>query len=143
MVFKDLGEHELDNLAIELLPLINKHKVVVFEGEMGAGKTTFIKSICQKLGYTGLVNSPTYALANAYETENQKKIWHFDFYRIKSEEEAYDIGFEEYLYGGDICLIEWPSKVETLLPVNKLEIKILINQNNTRTINTKVYEPKR
>jgi tRNA threonylcarbamoyladenosine biosynthesis protein TsaE len=143
MVFKDLGEHELDNLAIELLPLIIKHKVVVFEGEMGAGKTTFIKSICQKLGYTGLVNSPTYALANAYETENQKKIWHFDFYRIKSEEEAYDMGFEEYLYGGDICLIEWPSKVETLLPVTKLEIKILINQNNTRTIKTKVYEPKR
>jgi tRNA threonylcarbamoyladenosine biosynthesis protein TsaE len=143
MVFKDLGEHELDNLAIELLPLIINHKVVVFEGEMGAGKTTFIKSICQKLGYTGLVNSPTYALANAYETENQKKIWHFDFYRIKSEEEAYDMGFEEYLYGGDICLIEWPSKVETLLPVTKLEIKILINQNNTRTIKTKVYEPKR
>lgn len=143
MIFEHIGEHNLDDLAQELLPLINKYKVVIFEGEMGAGKTTFIKSICQKLGYAGLVNSPTYALVNAYETENQKKIWHFDFYRIKNEEEAYDIGFEEYLYGGDICLIEWPSKVETLLPENKLEIKILINQNNTRTIKTKVYEPKR
>src|SRR6478735_9033417 len=98
--------------------------VVIFEGEMGAGKTTFIKAICRELGVTEAVSSPTFSLVNEYEGRDGKRIYHFDFYRLNEEREALDIGIYDYLDSGNLCLIEWPSRIENLLPENLLEVNI-------------------
>ncbi|NLR94816.1 MULTISPECIES: tRNA (adenosine(37)-N6)-threonylcarbamoyltransferase complex ATPase subunit type 1 TsaE [Flammeovirga] len=108
--------------------------VWLFEGEMGAGKTTLIKAICDELGVLDHVNSPTFALVNEYMTNDADTVYHFDMYRIKDEMEAFDIGFEEYLYSQNLCLIEWPSKVERLLPDDCTEISITTIDENSREI---------
>lgn len=112
--------------------------VVLFEGEMGAGKTTFIKAICRELGVTDSVSSPTFSIVNEYESSNGKRIYHFDFYRIKDESEALDIGFYEYLDSGNLCLIEWPSKVENLLPEHCLLVEITSGEAEERIITLKL-----
>ena len=105
----------------------NKHKkVVAFYGEMGAGKTTFIKAVCRQMGVKDNTASPTFSLINEYRTSTGEKIYHFDFYRIKNEAEALDIGVEEYFYSGNYCFIEWPEKIESLLPENCLKVKISV-----------------
>ena len=111
-----------------------KFKIVLFNGDMGSGKTTLIKEICRKLGVVELTNSPTFSLVNEYLTASGESLFHFDFYRINNEEEAYDIGIEEYLYSGNWCFIEWPEKVENLLPLDTVVIQLTINRDNTRTI---------
>jgi len=93
-----------------------KHKVICFEGDMGAGKTTFIKGLVKELGSVDDVTSPTFSLVNEYDTTNHEKIYHFDFYRIEEEEEALDIGLDDYLYSGYYCLIEWPNKITNFVP---------------------------
>lgn len=98
--------------------------IVAFFGEMGSGKTTLISEICTQEGVVQTPSSPTFALVNGYTTDDNRNIYHFDFYRIKRIEEAYDFGYEEYFYGGDLCLIEWPELIETLLPEDTLKIKI-------------------
>ncbi|MBN4066136.1 tRNA (adenosine(37)-N6)-threonylcarbamoyltransferase complex ATPase subunit type 1 TsaE, partial [Candidatus Amoebophilus asiaticus] len=103
----------------------------LFYGELGVGKTTFIKAICSKLGVTDLVNSPTFAIVNEYQGE--EPIYHLDFYRIKNENEVYDIGFEEYLKNGYYCFIEWPSRINNLLPENAVRVYIT-NESGVRTI---------
>lgn len=100
------------------------HKVILFFGEMGAGKTTFIKSLAKKLGVENTTSSPTFSLVNEYQDSNQNPVYHFDVYRLKTEAEAYDMGIDEYLYSGHWCLIEWPEKIPTLIPNEHSVIKI-------------------
>lgn len=113
----------------DLIPIVREisthfqHKIILFEGEMGAGKTTFIKALVKEIGSSDEVSSPTFSLVNEYEIPNGK-IFHFDLYRIKSEEEALDFGIEEYLDSGNLCLIEWPDKIRNLLPEKFHQIKI-------------------
>lgn len=120
--------------------LVNKfpdHRVFAFYGKMGAGKTTFIQAVCRELGTPDNVTSPTFALINEYKTETGDSVFHFDFYRIKNLEEAYDLGYEDYFYSGSYCLIEWPEKIETLLPQNYVEVKIEVQENGYRYISAK------
>ena len=118
--------------SIEELPALASNitkaysnKVIAFYGDMSAGKTTFIKYLCKELGVEpSLVNSPTYAIINEYEAQGDQLIFHFDFYRIKDETEAYDMGYENYFYSNHYCFIEWPEKIANLLPENLLQIHI-------------------
>ncbi|GET46749.1 tRNA (adenosine(37)-N6)-threonylcarbamoyltransferase complex ATPase subunit type 1 TsaE [Capnocytophaga felis] len=105
---------EIDKIAQQIIPLLSS-KIVIFEGSMGMGKTTLIKSLVKALGINDVVASPTFGLVNHYESDDNT-VYHFDFYRIEREEEAFDIGFEEYLYSGAWCFIEWAERVSTYLP---------------------------
>ena len=124
---------ELPDAAKQLLAFSSGEKIFLFEGHMGAGKTTLIKVICDTLGVEDRASSPTYSLVNEYESP-QGKIFHFDFFRIKDETEAYDLGFEEYLYSGNYCFIEWPGKIESLWPENYIEVVIDQAEGQKRTI---------
>lgn len=115
--------NELNSAAKALLSFSGEEQIFIFEGEMGAGKTTFIKALCEELGVTANVSSPTFSIVNEYEA-GDKTIYHFDFYRIKNLQEAYDIGYEEYFYSGNICLIEWPERVAELLPESYIKVEI-------------------
>ena len=97
---------------------------IIIIGYMGAGKTTFIKAICEELGVDDVVTSPTFAIVNEYVTEEGESVYHFDFYRIKKLEEAYDIGFENYFDSGNLCLIEWPEMIEPLMPEKYIRVEI-------------------
>ncbi|WP_062054785.1 tRNA (adenosine(37)-N6)-threonylcarbamoyltransferase complex ATPase subunit type 1 TsaE [Aquimarina longa] len=123
---------ELPDVAKKVVSNITD-KVLLFRAEMGVGKTTLIKEICKHLGVKDVISSPTYALVNEYDSTNGL-IYHFDFYRIKDEEEAYDIGFEEYLDSGAWIFIEWPEKISELLPKNSVDIKIDIVDNEKRIL---------
>lgn len=129
---------DLKQAATELLVFAGNEKMFIFEGDMGAGKTTFIKAICLALGVTDLVSSPTFSIVNEYLSPNGS-IYHFDFYRIKNLQEAYDIGYEDYFYSGDICLIEWPEKIAELLPSTYIKVQIKIaNETGRRITFTKI-----
>lgn len=125
---------ELNKASKEFIQLIGNHKVFAFNGEMGAGKTTFIKAICRTLGVEENITSPTFSLVNEYFTNSGETIYHFDCYRLKNIEEAYDIGTEEYLYSGNLCFIEWPDRIESLLPNNSINVEIKVIDNNKREI---------
>lgn len=99
-------------------------KVFAFYGKMGAGKTTFIKALCEVLGVKDVITSPTFAIINEYTDGNNNPIYHFDFYRIKKLEEVYDMGYEDYFYSGNLCLLEWPELVEDILPENVIKVTI-------------------
>ena len=126
--------NEIKTVAKTILDFGQKTPVWIFEGQMGAGKTTLIKAICDVLIVTSHVQSPTYSLVNEYVTKQGKNIYHFDFYRIKNEEEAMDIGVEDYLYSGEKCFIEWPSKITNLLPTKYLKIEIKVEDGGGREI---------
>jgi len=115
---------ELDKVAQEIVDFAKDKKIWLFEGEMGAGKTTLIKAICNYLKVVDVVNSPTFSIVNEYKSSNEETFYHFDFYRLKGEDEALDIGVEEYFDSGSVCFIEWPSKISEVLPEDKLVIKI-------------------
>lgn len=125
---------ELKVAAKELITAFSNDRVFAFYGKMGAGKTTFIQSVCRALGSDDNVTSPTFALINEYNTADFDSIFHFDFYRIKDIEEAYDLGYEDYIYSGSYCLIEWPEMIESLLPEKMVEVKIEVQEDNTRLI---------
>jgi len=125
---------EIGKAAEDFLSQIGERKVFAFHGEMGAGKTTFIKALCLAMGVDENITSPTFALINEYETPTDKLIYHFDCYRLKDLREAYDIGAEEYFYSGNYCFIEWPEKIEDLLPLDTVEISIRVVEKNKRTI---------
>lgn len=110
------------------------NKTLLFYGEMGVGKTTLIKELAKKLGVTDMISSPTFSIVNEYRLDDDK-LYHFDFYRLNTEEEALDIGVEDYFYSGHWNFIEWPEKVKNLLPLESTKINITTNKNGSRTIN--------
>lgn len=115
--------------------VLGRTSVVAFYGKMGAGKTTFIKAVCEELGVTDVVNSPTFSIVNEYRAdESGELVYHFDFYRINRIEEAYDLGYEDYFYSGAICLIEWPELVEELLPADAVRVEVAEQADGSRTI---------
>jgi tRNA threonylcarbamoyladenosine biosynthesis protein TsaE len=129
-------ENELEKVSSILVDLATEYPVVAFRGDLGAGKTTLIKNMCNLLGLKEAVNSPTFSIVNEYKLVENKSVFHFDFYRLESEEEAYDIGVEDYFYEGNLCLIEWPSKIESLWPEKRIEVYIEIaNKGREFTIN--------
>lgn len=115
---------EIGEAARLFTDAIGKRRVFAFNGKMGAGKTTFIKALCQHLGVQDAINSPTFAIVNEYADGEGDPIFHFDFYRLKNLGEAYDMGCEEYFYSGNLCLIEWPEMVEPLLPQDAVNVQI-------------------
>jgi tRNA threonylcarbamoyladenosine biosynthesis protein TsaE len=125
---------DLPELADQLISFADDLNIWLFDGDMGAGKTTLIKAVCEALNVLDQMNSPTFALVNEYLTGQDDLVYHFDFYRIDSEKEAFDIGVEEYFQSGYICLIEWPAKIPTLLPDQYLKIAIVLNEDGSRTI---------
>ena len=123
---------DLPKVADLVLESLNGRNVVAFFAPMGAGKTTLISTLMETLGSEDIVTSPTFALVNQYYTSEREPVYHFDFYRINSINEAFDLGYEEYFYSGDLCLVEWPEKVEQLLPDDTMVVKIEILDENTR-----------
>jgi tRNA threonylcarbamoyladenosine biosynthesis protein TsaE len=115
---------QLEEIAGHLLQKYAGQRVFAFYGTMGAGKTTFIKAICKQLSVRDIVNSPTFAIVNEYLRKNDSSIYHFDLYRLKSWREMLDIGYEDYFYSGNYCLIEWPEKVENLLPGDTIRVEL-------------------
>jgi ATPase, YjeE family len=120
--------------AKKFIQSIGHNTVFAFHGEMGAGKTTFIKAICEELGVKDVINSPSFAIINEYLAADGKMIYHFDLYRIKQLQEAYDFGCEDYLYSGNLCFIEWPEKIDSLLPSDTVDVTISVNDDDTRTV---------
>ncbi|MBR2262188.1 MAG: tRNA (adenosine(37)-N6)-threonylcarbamoyltransferase complex ATPase subunit type 1 TsaE [Paludibacteraceae bacterium] len=110
--------------AKEFITAMGEKKVFLFYGSMGAGKTTFIRAICEELGVKESINSPTFAIINEYKSGVGEPIFHFDFYRINKEEEAFDFGYEDYFYSGNLCFVEWPEKIENLLPEDAVKVTI-------------------
>ena len=124
----------IDAAAKEFAAALGENRIVAFYGSMGAGKTTFISALCRHFGVEDDVCSPTFTIVNEYRAADGDSIFHFDFYRIDSLKEAVVIGFEEYLYSGSLCLIEWPEKVEQLLPEETLKVKITATGDESRII---------
>lgn len=126
------GLSALQDTAKELLDTYPEERIFALYGAMGAGKTTFIKAMCRALGSQDNITSPSFALINEYTAPNGLLIYHFDFYRIKKIEEAYDLGYEDYIYSGNYCFIEWPEMIQDLLPGGIIEIKIQETQDGAR-----------
>ena len=124
----------IDEAAGEFLMKKPANMVVALYGEMGAGKTTFTKALCKVLGVVDGVNSPTFNLINEYRTDKGEIVYHFDFYRINKLEEAFDIGFEEFIESGNLCIIEWPEKIEQILPSDTLRVKISVLKDGSREL---------
>lgn len=124
---------DLDGIAGEILSLAPEARIFALHGEMGVGKTTLVKHFCRKLGVTDLVNSPTFSIVNEYAGRHGIRIFHFDFYRINKQEEIYDMGYEEYFFSGEYCFIEWPEKLQFLLPVDSVRI-FMEDRNGERNI---------
>ena len=129
--------------ARQFVSQIGDHRVFAFYGTMGAGKTTFIKAVCEELGVSDVITSPTFAIVNEYTISNHKvqsskfkvqSIYHFDFYRIKKLEEVYDMGFEDYFYSGALCFIEWPELIEEVLPEDAVKVTITEQPDGSRTV---------
>ena len=125
--------NELPEVADAVIEALDGRSVVVFRGEMGAGKTTLIREILARLGSEDNVTSPTFAIVNQYTTADCRPVYHFDFYRIDRIEEAYDFGYEEYFYSGDLCLVEWPEEIEELLPDDVMTVRITADTEEERT----------
>ena len=130
--------------SLEDLPIVAKNiiasvknKTLLFYGQMGVGKTTLIKEICKQLKVIDNISSPTFSLVNEYQTSTMDKIFHFDFYRITDEEEALDMGIEDYFYNNDWCLVEWPENIKNLLPLEAVEIHLTILANDKRNLSIK------
>jgi tRNA threonylcarbamoyladenosine biosynthesis protein TsaE len=126
------GLVELPKAASEVISFTRNYHILLFYGDMGAGKTTLIKSLCEQLGVTDVVTSPTFSIVNEYI--GAEKIYHFDFYRLKNQAEALDLGYEEYFYSGAYCFIEWPEKIPDLLPDHYIRVDIKVVDDNARQI---------
>ena len=120
--------------AQEFIAQMGENKIFAFYGGMGAGKTTFVKALCEAMGVTDTVNSPTFAIVNEYDTPTGSPIYHFDFYRIKRLTEVYDMGYEDYFYGRGLCFIEWPELIEDLLPEETVKVTITEQPDGSRVV---------
>jgi len=118
--------------AREFIENMGQSRVFAFYGKMGAGKTTFVKAICEELGVEDVITSPTFAIINEYEGD--ETIYHFDFYRIKKLEEVYDMGYEDYFYSGALCFIEWPELIEEILPDDAVRVSITEQDDGSRLV---------
>ena len=125
---------DIPKSAEKFLNSIGNDSVFAFYGDMGAGKTTFIKAVCEELGVRETVSSPTFAIINEYTAANGAPIYHFDFYRIRKLEEVYDFGYEEYFYSGELCFIEWPELIEEVLPDNVTRVVITEQEDGIRVL---------
>jgi tRNA threonylcarbamoyladenosine biosynthesis protein TsaE len=123
---------ELKPIATRLIEFHNDKRIFAFNGEMGAGKTTFIKAICESLKVADAVSSPTFAIVNEYFTEDSESVFHFDLYRIKSWKEMLEIGYEDYFYSGNYCLLEWPEKIVNLLPEETVFVSIVVSSDGSK-----------
>lgn len=134
-LLEHVGLPDLPRVAAKIITHSGNRKLWTFYGEMGSGKTTLIKEICAQLGVSDEISSPTYSLVNEYKTRSGQTIYHFDFYRLKNIDEAYDIGYEDYFYSNNVCLIEWPENISALLERDEA-LKIVISKtgDTTRTI---------
>lgn len=128
----------INDAAAKFLNDAGGSRVIAFHGEMGAGKTTFIKALCSQLGVRGSVSSPTYSIINQYKTNQGKTVYHLDLYRLKNEAEAVQAGVEDCFYSGDYCLVEWPEKTPALLPENTLHCYLVDNGGNERNLKIKL-----
>jgi tRNA threonylcarbamoyladenosine biosynthesis protein TsaE len=128
--------NELESVAQKIIDQ-NPNKVILFNGEMGVGKTTLIKKLCSLLGVEGATSSPTFSLVNEYQTITNQIVYHFDCYRLKSETEAFDMGIDEYLYSGNWCFIEWPEKIRTLIPELHSTVTIKLQSDGKRLLELK------
>lgn len=129
----------LDNIhaaAKQFVDNMGTSKVFAFYGKMGAGKTTFIKAICEVFGVDDVITSPTFAIVNEYTAVSGTPIYHFDFYRIKKIEEVYDMGYEDYFFSNNLCFLEWPELIENLLPGDAVRVTIREEEDGTRTVET-------
>ena len=132
---EDIGH--IRETAQEFIQHIGDHRVFAFYGKMGAGKTTFIKAVCEELGVNDVITSPTFAIVNEYSLPPSGaggRIFHFDFYRVKKLEEAYDMGYEEYFYSGALCFIEWPELIEDILPDDAVRVSIAEQEDGSRVV---------
>ena len=130
-------DFSLDNIteaATSFINEIGENRIFLFEGEMGAGKTTFISEVCRLLGADDDFGSPTFSIVNEYADRNGEPIYHFDFYRIDTPQQALDIGVEEYFYSGNLCLVEWPDRLGNLTPEEAVSVNISINPDGSRKI---------
>ncbi len=137
---------QINDAARQFAALMGHHRIFAFYGDMGAGKTTFIKALCEVLGVSDVITSPTFAIVNEYtvdsdpqphesvSSEDYDRIYHFDFYRIKRLEEVYDMGYEDYFYSGGLCLIEWPELIEPLLPDDAVRVSITQQPDGSRLL---------
>ena len=126
---------EIEEAAKSFVEAMDQSTVFAFYGKMGAGKTTFIKAVCETLGVTDVVNSPTFSIVNEYRSDTTGElIYHFDFYRIKKLEEVYDMGYEDYFYSGAVCFIEWPELIEDLLPGDAVKVMIEEKEDGSRVV---------
>lgn len=135
MVIRNLTS--INETAKEFIAQMGDNRLFFFYGDMGAGKTTFIRAICKELGVTESVNSPTFAIVNEYTDREGKPIYHFDFYRIEKEEEAFDFGYEDYFFSGNLCFVEWPEKIENLIPNEGISVYIQEEENGERSVTLK------
>ena len=121
--------------AREFINNMGEHTVFAFYGKMGAGKTTFIKAVCEELGVEEVITSPTFAIVNEYRSaKTEELIYHFDFYRIKKLDEVYDMGYEDYFYSGNLCFLEWPELIEDLLPEDCTKVTITAEEDGSRSV---------
>ena len=120
--------------ARQFIAVMGDRKVFAFYGHMGAGKTTFVKAVCEELGVEDVITSPTFAIINEYQSREGDIIYHFDFYRIKKLEEVYDMGYEDYFYSGALCFIEWPELIEDLLPEDAVKVNITEKEDGSRVV---------
>ena len=125
---------QINEAAKQFVAAMGDNTIFAFYGHMGAGKTTFIKAICEELGVKDVITSPTFAIVNEYTDGQGEPVYHFDFYRIKKQEEVYDIGFEDYVESGSVCLMEWPELIEDILPADTVKISITEQPDGTRLV---------
>ncbi|WP_308600955.1 tRNA (adenosine(37)-N6)-threonylcarbamoyltransferase complex ATPase subunit type 1 TsaE [uncultured Dysgonomonas sp.] len=129
---------KIDEAALEFIRAMGDNTVFAFHGDMGAGKTTFIKAICENLGVSDTINSPTFAIVNEYRSDSGELIYHFDFYRINKIEEVFDFGYEDYFYSGSLCFIEWPEKVDSLLPKDTVNVYVKVQEDGSREVSLSI-----
>lgn len=135
MEIKIQSPAQLPEAAKQFVQAMDQNTVFAFYGKMGAGKTTFIKAICEELGVTDVINSPTFSIVNEYRSDTTGElIYHFDFYRIKKIEEVYDMGYEDYFDSGAVCFIEWPKLIDDLLPGDAVKVSITEQEDGSRIV---------